>query len=207
MSALAASIAVRPHVSTITEHQSDEAHISELISRAKIGDRQAFAALYKQHVQVVHSYVRAKMGNSLKAEDITAEVFVRALKNINRYEFQGVDFSAWLLRIARNLVFDNSRMVANKMEVPADVIPEGAGLADDSSIAAIASLDAQYLRQAVTNLGAEQQEVLDLRFVKGLSVAETAARMSRSDGAVRVLQFRALKAMKKQLDKIAPGIR
>ena len=176
----------------------DEA--KDLISRAKIGDREAFAALYRQYVPHVHRFVASRVQGSQKVEDIVAETFVRALKNISRYEFRGIEFTAWLIRIARNLILDVAQSNYSTLEVAHDVMPE-AQAEDEIEATIINASDAQMLHTTMSKLVAEHQRVLELRFVQGRSVIETAKLMSKTEGAVRVLQFRALKAMKRELLK------
>ncbi|MCA1840810.1 MAG: RNA polymerase sigma factor [Actinomycetota bacterium] len=181
----------------------DEA--KSLITKAKIGDRDAFAALYKEYVPHVHRYVASRVQGSQKVEDIVAETFVRALRSINRYEFRGIEFTAWLVRIARNLIVDVVQSNYATLEVSHDIIPESAS-SEEVETKILESSDAETLRATMDKLVVEHKTVLELRFVQGRSVIETAKVMGKSDGAVRVLQFRALKAMKRELLKDSPDL-
>ncbi|HLF69518.1 MAG TPA: sigma-70 family RNA polymerase sigma factor [Actinomycetota bacterium] len=178
---------------------------SDLISRARIGDKDAFAALYREYVQTVHRFVAARVKNPQKAEDIVAETFVKALRNINRFEFRGIEFSAWLVRIARNLIMDNARSATSNLEVLQDETPEGAPEADTGDLA-MAAIEAERLRGALDQMIPDHRTVLELRFVKGYPVTEVSQLMAKSEGAVRVLQYRALRAMKRYLEKNAPDL-
>lgn len=176
-----------------------------LISNAKLGDREAFAELYRVYVPFVHRFVSSRVNGAQKAEDLVAETFVRALRNITRYDFRGIEFSAWLTRIARNLIIDQSRSSASNLEILADETPETRTAADSGDLA-LAALDAQTLRNALSRMIPDHRRVLELRFIKGLSVAESAKLLSKTEGAVRVLQFRALRAMKRDIEKSAPEL-
>ena len=169
----------------------------ELVSRIKEGDGQAFATLYRTYVSTVHRYV-ARRTDPSRVEDIVAEVFVRALKHIQKFEFRGQEVSAWLIRIARNLLLDQLRSASNRREVLHDETPE---VVDDELERTVLSiLDAEAIRTALSSLRPEHQTVLDFRFLKGYSGYETAEAMDRTEGAVRVLQYRALRALKKELE-------
>lgn len=170
----------------------------ELVAKAKLGDTKAFAVLYREYVGPVHRFVASRVRDSLRAEDIVAEVFVRALKSLPRYEFRGVEFSAWLFRIARNLILDHARSSTNNVEVLRPETPEATEA--DHSEATIESLDHKVIIAALLEMIPEHRTVLELRFVSGLPVADVAKRMGKTEGAIRVLQFRALKAMKRFLD-------
>lgn len=176
----------------------------QLISLAKIGDQKAFATLYQEYVQLVHRYIASRVHDRQKAEDLTAEVFVRALRNISRFEFRGIEFSAWLVRIARNIIVDQAKSARTTMEVLQDVTPEGK--TEDHADLTIAALDSRFIHEALNSMIAEHRQVLELRFIHCLSVNETAEKMNKTPGAIRVLQFRALKAMKRHLDASMPGV-
>lgn len=184
---------------SITPEQS-----KDLISAAKLGDQKAFAALYREYLPMVHRYVSSKVSGAAKAEDLVAEVFVRALKYIGRYEFRGIEFSAWLVRIARNLILDQAKSGYATLEVLHDETPEPRG--SDLADMAIERLDAEVLRTTLSKMIPDHEHVLRLRFVQGNSVAETAKIMDRTEGAIRVLQFRALRAMKRELARTAPEL-
>jgi len=188
--------------STIPSRWSGSLSISEtedLVHRVKLGDTQAFATLYRAYVSCVHRYVANRVDSS-RVEDVVAEVFVRALKNINRYEFRGQEVSAWLIRIARNILLDQMKSAQHRREVLHHATPE---LADEDLLehTVLSSLDAENVRGAMTRLRPEHREVLERRFLKGDSGSQVAEAMERSEGAVRILQYRALKALKTELQE------
>jgi RNA polymerase sigma-70 factor, ECF subfamily len=169
----------------------------ELVGRAKTGDRQAFAAIYRDNVGWVRSYVASKVFDFEKVEDIVAEVFVRVLRNISRFEDRGVDFAAWLNRIARNLVIDHLKSSVITKEVLQDVTPDRAGGSDTESLA-LALMETDRLRVSISRLHPTHQRILELRYVRGLTGGETAKLMGRTEAAVRVCQHRALQALRRE---------
>ncbi|MEO7804240.1 MAG: sigma-70 family RNA polymerase sigma factor [Actinomycetota bacterium] len=181
----------------------DQAH--DLISLAKSGDRQAFASLYREYVPVVHRYVAARISGAARVEDLVADTFVKALRNIERFEFRGIEFSAWLVRIARNLILDQARSSHAKLEITTDVIPD-LTVGADSGSEALALLDAEVLRRAMTALLPDHQRVLQFRFVEGRPVNEVAQLMAKTEGGVRVIQYRALRALKREIERNAPEL-
>lgn len=195
--AYAESTAPRP-----ADEKSSEDEVRELISRSQAGDKAAFANLYRMHVNAVYRYLSYRLRDTSTAEDLTAEVFVRVLKKIGDFEWRGIDFNAWLLRIARNILLDHLKSSGSRLEVvgiPEDHDSEGSSFAPGSDLEALDSLDRQDLYKALGQLRPEHQEVLYLRFLQGLSSIETAQAMNKSEGAIRVLQFRALKHLLKTL--------
>lgn len=173
-----------------------EAEIVALVDRAREGDPDAFASLYDRYVERVYRFVLYRVqGDSSLAEDITSEVFLRALRKIRGFQWQGRDVGAWFLTIARNLVLDHFKSGRHRLEV-LGVEAEGEQVVDAED-AALARVSARDLYKAISQLGGEQQEVIYWRFMQGYSVAETAAAMDKSEGAIKALQYRAVKALYK----------
>ena len=166
---------------------------SELIQRAIKGDAQAFGELYQQNLKPIYRYIFYKVGNPTEAEDLTEQTFLKAWEAIRRYREQGVPFAAWLYRLAHNLVIDYHR--TRHEALPLDEILDAEdGQTGPEEIAAI-RLDVQTVQQAIARLTPEQQQVVILRFVQGLSHREVAAIMGKNEGAIRGLQHRALEAL------------
>lgn len=177
-----------------------EADVVALVDRAREGDADAFASLYDRYVERVYRFALYRVhGDSALAEDITSEVFLRALRKIKGFTWQGRDVGAWFLTIARNLVLDHFKSGRARLEVLGAEAPLGA--ADDRVLdaedAALSRVSQQDLYKAIQQLGTEQQEVIYWRFLQGYSVAESAAAMGKSDGAIKALQYRAVKALYK----------
>lgn len=167
-----------------------------MIRAAQQGDRDAFAWLYERYVQQIYRYALNRTGNTADAEDITSEVFVRAVRGLSSYKITGVPFVVWLIRIARNQVInkfkEQSRHKESRLEMEIT-------FADDPEQTAMQQATAEQVFQAMSKLTEAQQEVLRLRFASGLSVAETAQAMEREEGAVKVLQHDALRSLRRVL--------
>jgi RNA polymerase sigma-70 factor, ECF subfamily len=178
----------------------------ELVRAAQEGDRSAFALLYDKYVDVVFRYVLFRVGDRELAEDVTSETFLRALRRITSITYQGRDVGAWFVTIARNLVTDHVKSSRFKLEVTtADMLD--ADRADDGiEDEVLGRLQSAVLLDAVHRLKAEQQECIVLRFLQGLSVAETSKAMGRSEGAVKQLQLRAVRALAKLLPDPGPEL-
>jgi len=176
-----------------------EADVVALVDRAREGDPDAFASLYDRYVERVYRFALYRVhGDSALAEDITSEVFLRALRKIKGFQWQGRDVGAWFLTIARNLVLDHFKSGRARLEVLGAEAPVGSGEhVLDAEDAALSRVSQQDLYKAIQQLGTEQQEVIYWRFLQGYSVAETAAAMGKSDGAIKALQYRAVKALYK----------
>lgn len=183
----------------------DQQRIESLVALAKGGDGEAFGLLYRAYVDVVFRYVLVRVGDRALAEDLTAETFVRALRRISTFTWQGKDIAAWFVTIARNLVVDNARSARFRLEVsipnPGEVDPRVAGGPDAEVLRRLR--DARLLA-AVRALKPEQAECVVLRFLQGLSLAETALVLGRSEGAVKQLQIRAVQSLRRQLGDEPP---
>jgi len=177
-----------------------EVDVIALVDRAREGDPDAFASLYDRYVERVYRFALYRVhGDSALAEDITSEVFLRALRKIKGFTWQGRDVGAWFLTIARNLVLDHFKSGRARLEVLGAEAPLGSAGDNvlDAEDAALSRVSQQDLYKAIQQLGSEQQEVIYWRFLQGYSVAETAAAMGKSDGAIKALQYRAVKALYK----------
>jgi RNA polymerase sigma-70 factor (ECF subfamily) len=170
----------------------------DLVRQAQGGDAEAFGALYDRYVDLVHRYVYYRVGSQALAEDLTSETFLRALRRITTYTWQGVDIGAWFVTIARNLVADHYKSGRYRLEVQVQEVRDDRA-ADGPEDEVLDALDHRVLLEAVTKLGAEQQECIVLRFLQGLSVSETAAVMGKNDGAVKALQYRAVRSLSRLL--------
>ena len=177
-----------------------EVDVIALVDRAREGDPDAFASLYDRYVERVYRFALYRVhGDSALAEDITSEVFLRALRKIKGFTWQGRDVGAWFLTIARNLVLDHFKSGRARLEVLGAEAPLGSAGDNvlDAEDAALSRVSQQDLYKAIQQLGSEQQEVIYWRFLQSYSVAETAAAMGKTDGAIKALQYRAVKALYK----------
>jgi len=168
-----------------------------LVRRTQDGDKDAFAELYEAYFDRVYRYVVVRIGNRAEAEDMTQQVFVKAYKSIPSFKWKGAPFSAWLFRIAHNLVVDFHRKESRRPTVPLEeslVASE-----DDLQKTVERQLDVERVMQAARRLTAAQREVISLRFAGGLAIAEVARAMGRSEGAVKALQHSAIASLRRIL--------
>jgi RNA polymerase sigma-70 factor, ECF subfamily len=177
------------------EPEGRDEEVWGLVEAAQRGDTDAFGQLYDRYVDTVHRYAYARLGDRTLAEDVTSETFLRALRRIGTVSYRGRDVGAWFVTIARNLVLDHVKSGRYRYEVvsgdplDADVSTEG------PEPAVLRRLSAEELLRCVRQLPPDQQECVVLRFLQGLSVAETATVMRRNAGAVKALQHRALRRL------------
>lgn len=174
----------------------------EAVERASRGDTEAFSLLYERYVTRIYNYIYYRTGNPHEAEDLTSRVFHRALHHINHYDNRGVPFSAWLYRIAHNLVANWHRDNSRRKEVPLEDYtqqPQRA-LAPEASI--VGNQEMEDLLKVIRRLPADRQQLLILKFVEGMSNAEVATIMVRSEGAIKSLYHRTLMTLRDELSKI-----
>jgi RNA polymerase sigma-70 factor (ECF subfamily) len=160
---------------------------------------EAWRQLFHEHHQRVYNYAYLRTGNTADAEDIAANVFVEAVKGIDRFQYRGAPVAAWLFRIAHNETVDHlkrrRRIATTSLENPeaADELQarDEIGQAEDW----------RDVREAMGTLKQEYRDVLMLRLVEGQNVAETAALLGKTEGAVKVMQMRALRALRTRLDR------
>lgn len=172
----------------------------QVLARASQGDRDAFGILYERHVDRIYNYVYYRTGNEHDAEDLTARVFQRAMNHIRNYTDRGVPFSAWLYRIAHNLVANWHRDRSRKQEIPLNDVPVLQSRGDHPERNLIHSQEQEALLQLIRRLPPERQNLLILKFVENLSNAEIGKIMGRSEGAVKSLYHRTLLALRDQMD-------
>lgn len=174
--------------------------LRRLVLRAKTGDTDAFGTLYDRYLDLVYRYVYFRVGSHPLAEDLTSETFLRALRRIADFTWQGRDFGAWLVTIARNLIADHFKSGRYRLEVSTaqviDVPLDGPHIPENAVVTAMIN---DRILSAVRALGPEQQECVVLRFLHGMSLAETALIMGKKSGAIKALQFRAIRALARAL--------
>jgi len=158
-----------------------------LVERAKV-DADAFGVLYDRHVAGIYRYVFARLHNSAAAEDVTAEVFIKALRNIGRYRARGRPFACWLYRIAGNAIADHFRHQPESRELP-EGLPDRDAQVETS---AIHHLEVEDIWQLVARLPAQQRLAMRLRFGEDRSLKEAAQIMGKSEPAVKLLIYRAV---------------
>jgi RNA polymerase sigma-70 factor (ECF subfamily) len=168
-----------------------------LIERARALDNSAWAEIYERHAEQVYSYIYYRLGDQQTAEDLTADVFVKAVTGIKRYSYRGTPLLAWLYRIAHNVTVDHRKAAAkraqrtamdelDRIEAPRNALQEH----DDRS----------DMLEAIRRLTPEQQQVVILRFYSGMSSAEVANIMGKPEGAVKALQTRAVRSLRRIIE-------
>jgi RNA polymerase sigma-70 factor, ECF subfamily len=173
---------------------------SLLVDRARRGDAAAFGQLYELHVDRIYRYVYYRVGTRDQADDLTEHVFLKAWEAVGRYESRGLPFVAWLYRMAHNAVIDHYR--ASRPTTPIDETFDLEDEKQSPSDAVMAGVDREELKLAIQRLNPDQQKVIVLRFVEGMSHAEVGQILGKSEGAVRVVQHRALAVMAKFLRQL-----
>lgn len=170
-----------------------------LIARAQQGDAEAVVQLYEAHAPAVFRYIYFRVRHRQVAEDITADVFVRMVEALPTFEYRGRPFAAWLFRVAHDRVVDHHRRAALRRSeaLPDTLVDAGA----DTEAAATAIQVTADLLDRLAELTDEQQAVLQLRFIEGYSLEQTAALLGKTQGAVKGLQHRALRQLARWLNR------
>jgi len=168
-----------------------------LVRRAQQRDQQAFAQLYEEHFNKIYRYVALRIGNKTEAEDITQQVFLKALQSISSFRWRGIPFSAWLFRIAHNQVVDYLRKKTKQATVPVD--ESTVSVISNPQLLVEQRLDIEQLLSATKRLTPTQREVISLRFAGELPIAQVAKIIGKSQGAVKALQHSAIVALRKVL--------
>lgn len=202
-----ASVAGTPGTATGTIPRAGEVVDPDIVAHvraAQEGNAYAFSVLYDTYVDKVYAYCYRRVGDRQTAEDLTADVFMRALRRIRSFSWQGKDFGAWLVTIARNRCHDHFKSARFRMESAVAEVYDSVDVqpsydARPERNLEVAELQAQ-VHEALGKLKSDQAEVLYHRFIEGFDVEATAKVMDRKPGAVRALQYRALKALAKHVD-------
>ena len=171
-----------------------------LIGRAQ-ADRLAFEPLYERYVAQIYAYAYYRIGNEQDAEDITARTFYQALTHLNRYTSRGVPFSAWLFRIAHNLVANWHRDESRRPTVPLDEHAASRVRGEHPEAEALAGEEQSMLLEVVRQLPEDRQQLLILKFVERLSNAEVGEIMGRTEGAIKSLYHRTLSSLREEIGR------
>ena len=171
----------------------------EILQLASQGDQDAFGRLYERYAERIFNYVYYRTGNVHDAEDLTARVFQRAMNHIRKYTDRGVPFSAWLYRIAHNLVANWHRDRSRRQEIPIDDLPVITSKEEHPEKSLVRTEEQDALLRLIRRLPAERQTLLILKFVEDLSNAEIGQIMGRSEGAVKSLYHRTLLSLRDEI--------
>jgi RNA polymerase sigma-70 factor, ECF subfamily len=177
----------------------DPPDVPSLVARAQAGDADAFGALYDIYAAGVYRFCYHRTTSLPLAEDLTSETFFRALRSLSSFRWQDRDFGAWLTTIARNLVIDHRKSAKTRLEIVSDAPPERVEVSPGPEQQTLTRLTNEALAAALGELPDEQRDCLIMRFLQGLSIAETAEVLGRSEGAVKQLQLRAIRRLAKHL--------
>jgi len=169
-----------------------------LIKSAVTGDSSAFGSLYDHYQPMIYRFVAVKVGRREEAEDITHQVFLSAWLNVKNYQHRGFPFSSWLYQIARNQVIDFYRAKRNETSIDA-IDPDYFATTASAEFALPTKLDMEVVHRAMKTLKSDYEDVIILRFIEDLSLKETARILKKSEGAVKLMQHRAMNELKKIL--------
>jgi RNA polymerase sigma-70 factor (ECF subfamily) len=186
-----------PHPAGPVEPADEAQAVMAIVRRAQAGEPEAFGELYDRYSAMVYRYIAYRCSNVSLAEDLTSETFLRALRRISSFTWQGRDFGAWLVTIARNLLADHYKSSRYKLEIAtSDLVAAGADTTQDGpEDEVLTGITNAALLDAVRQLNSEQQECIAMRFLQGMSLAETALALGKNEGAIKALQYRAVKAL------------
>lgn len=170
-------------------------HGWDLVDAAQAGDLEAFGVIYRAHFPAVFGLLMQSTQDAYRAEELASETFLRALRQIKTLSYQGKPIRAWLMTIAKNLARDDRKSGRTRFEVVGAVYRERALVDLDPAVIACSRAVAAELSRSMRELTADQRRCLVLRFIEGMSVAETAKLMGRKPVAVRALQLRATRKL------------
>jgi RNA polymerase sigma-70 factor (ECF subfamily) len=182
---------------TITVDFSDPGLSRDLVKLAQSGDSEAFGMLYDGYMEKIYRYIFFRVTDEQTAEDLTSQVFCKAWENLNRYKPTGAPFGAWLYTIARNAVIDHyrTRKETVSLEEVTSLASDGPAPEDQTEL----KFELESLNEALQLLTDEQQQVLLLKFIAGMSTDEIADQLGKRAGAIRALQMRGLQALSRVL--------
>jgi len=179
------------------DSEAERTRLIALVDLARGGDAEAFGQLYDHYQGSVYRFVYYRTRSQTLAEDLTSETFLRALRNMSGFRWQGKDFGAWLMTIARNLCTDHFKAGRTRLELTTEDMGAHDDATEGPESAVLATLTNEVLLDGMRQLSDEQRDCLIMRFLQGLSIAETAAVLGRSEGAVKQLQLRGVRNLAK----------
>lgn len=172
------------------------------LAKAADGDPEAFGVLYERYIGRIYNYIYYRTGNASDAEDLTSRVFHRAHAHISKYRNMGVPFSAWLYRIAHNLVANWHRDNSRHQEVPLEDNYQLHQKGDPPEAALVHNQESELLLQIIQKMPDDRQQLIILKFVEHMSNAEIGQIMGRSEGAVKSLYHRTLLVLRDELEEL-----
>lgn len=182
---------------TLDTELSNDALRDEMLAERVPSDLRAFAELYRRHRASILRYLSARTQDPATAEDLTAQVFFKALSSAKTFRGRG-SYRAWLYRIARNTLM-NWRAEKARLQIPVASLPEESDDEDSPTVIALAQEEQDLLWDTVGELSEAQREVVRLRYWKDLPIEEIARRTGRTTGAIRVLLHRSIRSLRQRL--------
>jgi RNA polymerase sigma-70 factor, ECF subfamily len=179
------------------ESGAERTRLIALVELARGGDSEAFGQLYDHYNASVYRFVLYRTRSQTLAEDLTSETFLRALRGMSGFRWQGKDFGAWLMTIARNLCTDHFKAGRTRLELPTEDMGAHDDATEGPENAVLAGLTNEVLLDCLRQLSDEQRDCLIMRFLQGLTIAETAQVLGRTEGAVKQLQLRGVRNLAK----------
>lgn len=175
-----------------------------LVRQAIDGNQLAFTQLYEEYFNRVYRYIYLRVNSQPEAEDLTQEVFIKALQAIGSYKWKGTPFVAWLFRIAHNQLIDHLRKKTKEKTTTLDeaitVVAK-----EDPVVMTEQKIEVEELATALDRLTLAQREVVSLRFIAGLSIAEVAKALGKSEGTVKALQYNGTISLKRVISEAGNG--
>jgi RNA polymerase sigma-70 factor (ECF subfamily) len=171
-----------------------------LVVAAKAGDASAFGELYERYRDAIYRFCLARTGTAHDAEDLTSDVFVKALQSIDRYQDRGLPFAAFLYRIARNAAIDRSRTLKQPFSFDGLLVEPASK--QNVELEAAFAVERSILLGALARLKQEHRDVIVMRFIEGYAALEVAQILGKTEGAIRTLQHRALERLRKEFDTV-----
>jgi RNA polymerase sigma-70 factor (ECF subfamily) len=182
-----------------TIHTDASIDIDNLVEKAGHGDGEAFGKLYDMHVDRVYRHIYYRTSNTVVAEDLTQQTFIKAWQAIGRYKKKGSPFLGWLIKIGHNLVIDYYRSRKTGEDIDFDTVVSAAE--NNPEYIAESHYDRVRIQRAIGKLKGDQQQVVLMRFIEDFSFAEIAAVLGKREGAVRVILHRGLAKLREILEK------
>lgn len=179
------------------ESEADRQRLIALVELARKGDTEAFGLLYDHYNGAVYRFLYYRTRSQALAEDLTSETFFRALRSMTGFRWQGKDFGAWLMTIARNLATDHFKAGRTRLELTTEDMGAHDDETESPEAEVLAGLTNEILMQALAKLPDEQRDCVVMRFLQGMSIAETAQVLGRSEGAIKQLQLRGVRNLAK----------
>lgn len=184
----------------IKEQLAPEFDEFAVVEAAKLGEQAALSGLYEHYLPKVYRYVNSRLPTSEDAEDVTEEIFLRVIDNIGSFNWRGLPFGAWVFRIARNEVVSHVRKQKSRVTTAelSEFIPDDS---PDHTVVVENEMTFQVIRAAMSGLPEAQRQVVTLRFVSGLSVAETAQALKKTENNVKVLQHKGIAKLQQMMSR------